>query len=60
MNEFDYIVQEASEIFDFYNVNYECPMIDEILYDRDFMRRYMSRDPHAFEEMLKRKFLICI
>ena len=33
MNEFDYIVREAREIFDFYNMSQEHPVIDEILYD---------------------------
>ena len=31
MNEFDYIIQEAREIFDFYGMNREKPVIDEIL-----------------------------
>ena len=32
MNEFDHIVREAREIFDFYGMNRENPVIDEILY----------------------------
>ena len=31
MNEFDYIIREAREIFDFYGMNREKPVIDEIL-----------------------------
>ena len=50
MNKFDYIVREAKEIFDHFDMNYECLMIDEILYNRYFMRRYISRYHHAFEE----------
>ena len=36
MNEFDYIIQEAREIFDFYGMNHEKPVIDEILYNSDY------------------------
>ena len=31
MNEFDYIIQEAREIFDFYGMNREKSVIEEIL-----------------------------
>ena len=34
MNEFDYIIREAREIFDFYGTNREKTVIDVILYDR--------------------------
>ena len=37
MNEFDYIVREAREIFDFYGMNREKPVIDEILYNNDYL-----------------------
>ena len=36
MNEFDYIIREAREIFDFYGMNREKPVIDEILYNSDY------------------------
>ena len=36
MNEFDYIIQEARQIFDFYGMNREKPVIDEILYNSDY------------------------
>ena len=34
MNEFNYIIREAREFFDFYGMNREKPVIDEILYNR--------------------------
>jgi hypothetical protein len=37
INEFDCIVQEAREIFDFYNMSQENPVIDEILYNEEYM-----------------------
>ena len=55
MNEFDYIVREAIEMFDFYNVSHECPVIDEILYDEDYLRRYLFRDNHTFDENTKKE-----
>ena len=36
MNEFDYIIREAGAIFDFYGMNREKPVIDEILYNSDY------------------------
>ena len=36
MNEFDYIIREAREIFDFYDMNREKPVIHEILYNSDY------------------------
>ena len=33
MNEFDYIVREAREIFEFYNMSHEYPVTDEISYN---------------------------
>ena len=38
MNEFDYIIREAREIFDFYGMNRENPMIEETLYNSDYCR----------------------
>ena len=42
MNEFDYIIREAREIFDFYGMNRENPMIDEILYNSDYALRHFA------------------
>ena len=55
MNEFDYIVREAREIFDFYNMSHENPVIDEILYDEDYVMRYVFGDDHAFDENTKKE-----
>jgi hypothetical protein len=55
MNEFDYIVQEAREIFDFYNMNHEHPVIDEILYDEDYLLRHLFCDNHTFDENTKKE-----
>jgi hypothetical protein len=38
MNEFDFIMKEARDIFAHYRINGECPPIEEILYDQDAMR----------------------
>ena len=54
MNEFDYIVREAREIFDFYGMNREKPMIDEILYNSDCLLRHLFRDDHTFDENTKK------
>ena len=55
MNEFDYIIQEAREIFDFYGMNREKPVIDEILYNSDYALRHLLGDNQIFERILKRK-----
>ena len=55
MNEFDYIVREAREIFDFYNMSHEHPVIDEILYNEDYMLRFMFHDDHTFDENTKKE-----
>ena len=41
MNEFDYIIREAREIFDFYGMNHEKPVIAEILYNSDYALRHL-------------------
>ena len=58
INELDYTVQEAREIYDFYDKGHEHPMTDEILYNEDYMMRYC--DHHTFEENTKRKCFHCI
>ena len=55
MKEFDFIVREAREIFDFYGVNWEKPVINEILYDSDFMLRHLLGDNEIFDENLKKE-----
>ena len=55
MNEFDYTLQEAREIFDFYNMSHEHPVTDDILYNQDYMMRYIFHDSHTFYDNTKRK-----
>ena len=55
MNEFDYIIREAREIFDFYGMNHEKPVIDEILYDEDYLLRYLFHDDCTFDENTKKE-----
>ena len=55
MNEFDYIVREAREIFDFYGMNPKKLVIDEILYDHDYLLRVLFRDDKLFDENLKKE-----
>ena len=58
MNEFDYIMREAREIFDFYGMNHEKPVIDEILYNSDYALRHLLGDNKIFDENLKKEVLI--
>ena len=53
MNEFDYIIREAREIFDLYGMNHEKPVIDEILYNSDYMLRHLLGKKSIFYENLK-------
>ena len=55
MNEFDYIIREAREIFDFYGVNHEKPVIDEIIYNSDYALRHLLGDNKIFDENLKKE-----
>ena len=55
MNEFDYIIREAREIFDFYGMNRENPVIDEILYNSDYALRHLLGDNKIFDENLKKE-----
>ena len=55
MNEFDYIIREAREIFDFYGMNREKPVIDEILYNSDYALRHLIGDNQIFDENLKKE-----
>ena len=54
MNEFDYIIQEAREIYDFYGMNHEKPVIDEILYSNYVLRHFLG-DNQIFDENLKKE-----
>ena len=54
MNEFDSIIQQAREIFDFYGMNREKPVIDEILYNSDYELRHLLGDNQIFHENLKK------
>ena len=58
MNEFDYIIREAREIFDFYGMNQEKPVVDEILYNRDYALRHLLGDNKIFDENLKKEVLV--
>ena len=55
MNEFDYIILEARETFDFYGMNREKPEIDEILYNSDYALRHLLGDNKIFDENLKKE-----
>ena len=55
MNEFDYIIREAREIFDFYGMNREKPVIDEILYNSDYALRHFLGDNKIFDVNLKKE-----
>ena len=58
MNEFDYIIWEAREIFDFYGMNREKPVIYEILYNSDYTLRNFLGDNQIFDENLKKQVLV--
>ena len=55
MNEFEYIIRKAREIFDFYGMNREKPMIDEILHNSDYALRHLLGDNQIFDENLKKQ-----
>ena len=55
MNEFDYIIREARKIFDFYGMNREKPVIDEILYNSQYALRHLLGDNKIFDENLKKE-----
>ena len=55
MNEFDYIIREAREIFDFYGMNREKPVIDEIHNNSDYALRHLLGDNKIFDENLKKE-----
>ena len=55
INEFDFIIEEAREIFNYYGINRECPPIEEVLYDQDAIRKLKSNDYEAFDENARKK-----
>ena len=55
MNEFDHIIREAREIFDFYGMSQEKPVIGEILYNSDYMLRHFLGNNQFFYENLKKE-----
>ena len=55
MYKFDYIIREAREIFGFYAMNREKPMIYEILYNSDYALRHLLGDNQIFDENLKKQ-----
>ena len=54
-NEFIYIIREAREIFDFYGMNHEKRVTDEILYNSDYPLRHLLGDNKIFDENLKKE-----
>ena len=52
MNEFDYIVREAGDFFYFYGMSREKPVIDEILYNSDYILRHLFGNNNFFDENL--------
>ena len=55
MNEFDYIIWEAREMFDFCGMNHEKPVINEILYNSDYALRHLVGDNKIFDQNLKKE-----
>src|SRR3989337_3230519 len=55
MREFDFIVQEAREIFSFYNKDIEHPPIEEILHDKETLRSLESRNYQSYSDNLRRR-----
>ena len=55
LNEFDHIVREAREIFDFYGMSREKLVIGEILYNSDYMLRHLLGNNQFFYENLKKE-----
>ena len=55
MREFDFIIQEARDIFAFYKKDVEHPPIIDILYDKETMRSLEARDYQSYSENLKKR-----
>ena len=56
MHEFDYIIKEARDIFSFYKIDFERSPIEEILHDKDTIRRLESKDYFAYGENIRKEF----
>jgi hypothetical protein len=55
MHEFDYIIREVRDIFSFYKIDFEHPPIEEILHDKDSIRRLESKDYFAYGKNIRRR-----
>ena len=55
MREFDFIIQEAREIFAFYNKDIEHSTIEEILHDKETLCSLESRDYQSYNDNLRRR-----
>ena len=55
MCEFDFIIQEARDIFAFYKNDVEHPQIIDILHDKETMCSLESRDYQSYSENLRRR-----
>lgn len=55
MREFDFIIQEARDIFSFCKKDVEHPPIEDILHDKETMRSLGSRDYQSYSENLRRR-----
>ena len=55
MREFDFIIQEARDIFAFYKKDVEHPPIIDILHDKETMRSLESRDYQSYSANLRKR-----
>ena len=55
MVEFDYIIWEARDIFAFYKIDLEHPPVEEILHDKDTIRRLESNGYFAYHENIRKR-----
>ena len=55
MREFDFVIQEARDIFAFYKNDVEHPPITDILYDKETMRSLEARDYQSYSENLRKR-----
>ena len=55
MNEFDYVVWEAREFFYFYGMSREKPVINEIIFNSDYILRHLLGNDQFFYENLKKE-----
>ena len=55
MREFDFIIQEARDIFTFYKKYVQHPLIIDIVYDKETMRSLEARDYQSYSENLRKR-----